>query len=163
MSFEEFHTGVTVPDEGTILTGIGDEVVAAGVGTLFITLATVVVLLKVRGNSAPPNVHPDQAESVENTRREMGVVDNRQEPADGNTTATDAGQQTNCPICLNELAHFVETNCGHVFCAHCILSYWQHDQWPRPARCAVCRRPVSCSVLICMYLARLCVVLHVRI
>ena len=37
----------------------------------------------------------------------------------------------------------IETNCGHVFCARCILQYWHADRWPNTCRCPVCRREVS--------------------
>ena len=49
----------------------------------------------------------------------------------------------NCPVCLGSIDCAVQTNCGHMFCAQCILEYWRHDQWPRPARCPVCRRQVT--------------------
>ena len=57
----------------------------------------------------------------------------------------DSAEPENCPICLSNPSFAVDTNCGHTFCAQCILSYWEHDQWPRPARCPVCRNQVHLS------------------
>ena len=87
-------------------------------------------------------MHPEQSATVQTVRRETGVVDR----------SSDHTEHENCAICLSTLAHAVGTNCGHTFCAVCLLSYWQHDQWPRPARCAVCRTPVSTlSTMICIH------------
>ena len=57
----------------------------------------------------------------------------------------DGAEPENCPICLSSLSFAVDTNCSHTFCARCILSYWEHDQWPRAARCPVCRNGVICA------------------
>ena len=79
------------------------------------------------------NIHPQQEVSVTATRREL---------LGQRGTVGDSAEPDNCCICLSRLAFPVDTNCGHTFCAECILSYWNHDQWPQPARCAVCRSQV---------------------
>lgn len=63
----------------------------------------------------------------------------------GRVVVGDGAEPENCPICLSSLSFAVDTNCGHTFCARCILSYWEHDQWPRAARCPVCRNGVICE------------------
>ena len=63
----------------------------------------------------------------------------------GRVGVGDGAEPENCPICLSSLSFAVDTNCGHTFCARCILSYWEHDQWPRAARCPVCRNGVICA------------------
>lgn len=129
----------TVPEKGSFIEGLGDEVVT----TLVLSFSTIISLyvlfrLLSRHLDYPEEgVHPDQADTVENTRRDLGVD---QEP--GAAYNEDPTVQ-NCPVCLAPLTYPVQTNCGHQFCANCLLSYWQHDQWPRPARCPVCRRQVS--------------------
>jgi hypothetical protein len=50
-----------------------------------------------------------------------------------------------CSICLEPPQRAVETNCGHMFCAQCILMHWNHDRYPQPCRCPICRRNVSCK------------------
>ena len=87
-------------------------------------------------------IHPAQSDPVESARREIG-----EGPREGRDEGRSA-ELEHCPICLGGVTYAVETNCGHVFCAECLLTYWQHDQWPRPARCAVCRRLVSPTVVV---------------
>jgi RING finger protein 170 len=54
------------------------------------------------------------------------------------------GMDNNCPVCLNEPRFPIETNCGHLFCAQCIIVYWRHGQWRGgPVKCPVCRQQVS--------------------
>ena len=49
-----------------------------------------------------------------------------------------------CPICLVSLQLPVETNCGHLFCGNCIITYWRQPQWEdNPIRCPVCRQMVT--------------------
>ena len=47
-----------------------------------------------------------------------------------------------CSICLDTVENAVETNCGHRFCAQCILMHWNRDRYPQPCRCPNCRRDV---------------------
>ena len=125
------------PERGTVVEGVGDEVLVVGGTSLALLLALAALFINGRRSAAANNIiHPQQVDPVENVRREMGIDGEIREGSEG----TDQGH---CPICLAELTHRVETNCGHVFCAECILTYWQHDQWPQAAKCAVCRRPVS--------------------
>ncbi|UXI17706.1 ankyrin repeat domain-containing protein 13C [Sarcoptes scabiei] len=50
----------------------------------------------------------------------------------------------NCPVCLNSFTYPIETNCGHMFCAECILRCWQQPQWRGgPIKCPVCRQQVN--------------------
>ncbi len=118
-----------IPGEGTLIIGLGDEVVIGGVMVL-VSLATLFILLRPRHSQ--PRLHPDQAHIVEDTRRDMGI----EQPA------IEVAPDERCPVCLAPLALPVQTNCGHTFCAQCILSYWRHDQWPSAARCPICRRQV---------------------
>ena len=94
------------------------------------------------------NVHPEQEDSVMAARRELvgerePDMGRRGEGIGRRGGVGESAEPENCPICLSPLVLPVDTNCGHTFCAHCVLSYWQHDQWPRAARCAICRSPVS--------------------
>ncbi|CAN7937702.1 unnamed protein product, partial [Ixodes hexagonus] len=53
------------------------------------------------------------------------------------------GADAQCPICLTEPRYPVETNCGHLFCANCLVLYWRHGNWRGAVRCPVCRQQVS--------------------
>ncbi len=124
--------------EETIVDGVGDEVLVVGGSLLALAMffLAMIVLARRERSRGGGAIHPDQADPVHSARREMGVAEER-----GRVGAS--AEVEACPICLSGLAYPVETNCAHTFCSECILTYWQHDQWPRAARCAVCRRPVS--------------------
>merc|ERR1711963_888286 len=48
-----------------------------------------------------------------------------------------------CPICQDDLKLAAETNCGHWFCAPCLISYWRRLADQRPVPCPCCRRAVT--------------------
>lgn len=134
-SDDVYSSGVT-PEQGTVVAGVGDEILTFGGCSLALLLALVALFAINNKKGRLRHIHPEQAGPVEGARREMGV---QREGGEGEQSA----EVEECPICQMGLTYAVETNCGHKFCAQCILTYWQFDQWPRAARCAVCRRPVS--------------------
>lgn len=133
---EGFNSTVA-PEQGTLVEGIGNEVLAL----LTIVIAAIGGCVLTCGVNASRSlrVHPDQEDVVANTRRDMGV----EEPMGDALPNVAGGGGPACPVCLAPITHAVQTNCGHQFCAQCVLAYWQHDQWPRAARCPMCRRQVS--------------------
>ncbi|XP_061834275.2 E3 ubiquitin-protein ligase RNF170 [Nerophis lumbriciformis] len=48
-----------------------------------------------------------------------------------------------CPVCLQTTCFPVQTNCGHLFCAPCLMAYWRHGTWLDPISCPLCRQKVS--------------------
>ncbi|KAF7203421.1 E3 ubiquitin-protein ligase RNF170 isoform X2 [Nothobranchius furzeri] len=48
-----------------------------------------------------------------------------------------------CPVCLQTATFPVQTNCGHLFCATCLLTYWKHGSWLDAISCPLCRQKVS--------------------
>ena len=137
MSSPDRADRTVLPEQGTMVEGVGDEVMLMGMASLLLlpVLLTLIVYSKWAGQNH--TIHPAQNGPVESARREIG-----EGVREGGGEGRSAEMEP-CPICLSGVAYAVETNCGHVFCAECLLTYWQHDQWPRPARCAVCRRLVS--------------------
>ncbi|XP_064928159.1 uncharacterized protein LOC102092395 isoform X3 [Columba livia] len=47
-----------------------------------------------------------------------------------------------CPICLQTATFPVETNCGHLFCGACLITYWKHSPWLAAITCPLCRQKV---------------------
>uniref|UniRef100_A0A3Q0REQ8 Si:dkey-183n20.15 n=1 Tax=Amphilophus citrinellus TaxID=61819 RepID=A0A3Q0REQ8_AMPCI len=48
-----------------------------------------------------------------------------------------------CPVCLQAARFPVQTNCGHLFCAPCLITYWRHGSWLDAISCPLCRQKVS--------------------
>ncbi|XP_054459194.1 RING-HC_RNF170 domain-containing protein [Anoplopoma fimbria] len=48
-----------------------------------------------------------------------------------------------CPVCLQTSSFPVQTNCGHLFCAPCLIAYWRHGSWLDAISCPLCRQKVS--------------------
>lgn len=48
-----------------------------------------------------------------------------------------------CPVCLQMPSFPVQTNCGHLFCARCLITYWRHGSWLDAVSCPLCRQKVS--------------------
>ncbi len=122
------------PEVGTVVTGVGNEVIVFLVTTVVVVVSSYLAVKALFEDGSQQNLHPEMLPAVQTTRQDMGVSS----AASGRPDVLE-----NCPVCLGRVEHCVETNCGHKFCAECVLEYWRHDQWPRPARCPVCRRMVS--------------------
>nr|XP_046246537.1 RING-HC_RNF170 domain-containing protein isoform X2 [Scatophagus argus] len=48
-----------------------------------------------------------------------------------------------CPVCLQTASFPVQTNCGHLFCAPCLIAYWRHGPWLDAISCPLCREKVT--------------------
>ncbi|KAK0152872.1 E3 ubiquitin-protein ligase RNF170 [Merluccius polli] len=48
-----------------------------------------------------------------------------------------------CPVCLQTANFPVTTNCGHLFCATCLIAYWRYGSWLSAISCPVCRQEVN--------------------
>lgn len=65
------------------------------------------------------------------------------EPLITRTTREQPSAEDNCSICQEAFTHPCQANCGHWFCARCILAVWNHaNTVTRPCRCPMCRRDV---------------------
>ncbi|XP_043214862.1 E3 ubiquitin-protein ligase RNF170-like [Amphibalanus amphitrite] len=53
------------------------------------------------------------------------------------------GSDPLCPICLEGRHHAVETSCGHLFCAKCLLVHREQSEPLRPMLCPLCRQQVT--------------------
>nr|GEX11176.1 E3 ubiquitin-protein ligase RNF170-like isoform X1 [Tanacetum cinerariifolium] len=48
-----------------------------------------------------------------------------------------------CPICFDNFTIACKTNCGHWFCANCILRFWTYRTVLQKCNCPICARPIS--------------------
>ncbi|PWA59273.1 Zinc finger, RING/FYVE/PHD-type [Artemisia annua] len=48
-----------------------------------------------------------------------------------------------CPICFDTFTIPCKTNCGHWFCANCILRFWTYRTALQKCNCPICTRPIS--------------------
>lgn len=104
--------------KGSIVEGIGDEVLLGLVSSLvLIAIVSVIYRNHVRAR----NIHPLQQEQVELARERLGV--GREEPTNENSESEHVSQpprpfsaERHCPVCLTDARYITMTNCGHEFC-----------------------------------------------
>ncbi|XP_029842835.2 E3 ubiquitin-protein ligase RNF170 [Ixodes scapularis] len=129
---------------GEIIEGIGNEVLFA----VPAILAAIVGLLGFVGWQQLRQLSSARAAEHLWTRRPDPTTDRLDNGTaghpDGNRMQSPRyGADAQCPICLTEPRYPVETNCGHLFCANCLVLYWRHGNWRGAVRCPVCRQQVS--------------------
>ena len=87
------------------ISGIGDEVLFG----LCLALALVYIVYNLMVQYLPNLYQPHANQNNEDMTSSGRVRSNAQD----------------CSICLGEATYAIETNCGHVYCAMCILSYYE--------------------------------------
>ncbi|XP_033636486.1 E3 ubiquitin-protein ligase RNF170-like [Asterias rubens] len=164
----ESFTGVDSPRSGTIIEGVGDEIVHSVFGVFIVIAIPLTIAFLNRNQTGSRVIHPDNVQRVFEARQRLGVdsetVSDRQQEQqqqqqqqgqhqhdeqlqNGNAQTPPIRRRYNldptCPVCLAELAYATETNCGHVFCGNCLITYWRHGNWLGSIRCPVCRQQVT--------------------
>lgn len=128
--------------ESNIVEGIGDELLYAIIILLGFLVPLVMYLYRLSEQQTRQTIHPDSAASIAATREVIG-----QDNPEQQSRTTNDGSVT-CPICLTNAEYAIETNCGHTFCGHCIVTYWQHgSRWLGAIACPVCRQQVTLLLL----------------
>lgn len=110
--------------------GVGEEVILSAVA--FVLALLVFGYYMMRNERREQTVHPEERENMNLLRESMRVEPRRR-----------YGSQNQCPVCLNDIAYEVETNCGHIFCCKCWLAYRAHGSFLGAVRCPVCRQQVT--------------------
>lgn len=138
---------------GTYIEGFGDEVIETFVG-LGVILSTFLAMYRCFFSRASPIIHPESQKHVSETRSRLGLTpsgspshSDHEMEAEATMRGEAGGPCYNtdnkCPICLQDARYAVETNCGHLFCGQCIVTYWLFGNWLGAVQCPVCRQTVS--------------------
>ncbi|XP_032230065.1 E3 ubiquitin-protein ligase RNF170 [Nematostella vectensis] len=132
---------------GSIIEGIGDEVLLALVTTLILIA---IVSLIYNSHFRMLNIHPLQAEQVRLARDWLGIGTGGTEQDNNERDEIQAPEpprafsnDRQCPVCITDARFLTMTNCGHEFCAPCIITYWRHGRWLGAVQCPVCRQQVN--------------------
>lgn len=126
-----------------LISGIGNEVLWTFLCILVFVVGLICILR--RWQYSPLSIHIGSQDVVATARRHLEHFSNRL-VNDVNGTMTNSrhfGADNQCPICLQEPRYPIETNCGHLFCALCVILYWRHGNWRGAVRCPVCRQTVT--------------------
>jgi len=137
--------------EPQILEGVGNEVLVGLSAIVAVCVPVTLFLWWFWRERRLVAIHPESQRQVENTRQRL--------PEERRGSAATLGHDTlhngnmlhfqrntgdnQCPICLIEARFACETNCGHLFCGQCIVTYWHHGNWLGPVNCPVCRQLVT--------------------
>ncbi|KXJ21914.1 E3 ubiquitin-protein ligase RNF170 [Exaiptasia diaphana] len=134
----------TLHSKGSMIEGIGDEVLLGLVSTL-VLIAIVSIIF--RNHVGIRNIHPLQEEQVRLARDRLGVgrEDDSEEHQSEHISEPPRpfSVERHCPVCLTDARYLTMTNCGHEFCAPCIISYWRYGRWLGAVQCPVCRQKVT--------------------
>ncbi|XP_043530199.1 E3 ubiquitin-protein ligase RNF170-like isoform X2 [Chiloscyllium punctatum] len=125
-------------DESSLIEGVSNQVLL----TLAVTITMLGGLATFLYRTEHQNIHPENQERVRELRQHLqaealsyqdGFERDRQQ------FYTDMS----CPVCLQQAAFPVETNCGHLFCGSCIVAYWTYGTWLGAVNCPICRQMVT--------------------
>ncbi|XP_055334355.1 E3 ubiquitin-protein ligase RNF170-like [Paramacrobiotus metropolitanus] len=118
----------------------------------FITIAVLIAVLVIAWQiikyfffrQVPNVVRPEYTDLVDRIRQWFNIQHIRDVPA-ANQQRPRHDADSNCPICLLDPAEMpIQTNCGHVFCGNCIVTYWRQGTWGNDGvKCPVCRQKVT--------------------
>ncbi|XP_038648531.1 E3 ubiquitin-protein ligase RNF170 isoform X3 [Scyliorhinus canicula] len=122
-------------DESSLIEGVSNQVLL----TLAITIAMLGGLATFLYRTEHQNIHPENRERVRELRQHLQTEAlnyqdglERERPQFYNDMS--------CPVCLQQAAFPVETNCGHLFCGSCIVAYWTYGTWLGAVNCPICRQ-----------------------
>ncbi|NXF39612.1 RN170 ligase, partial [Nyctibius bracteatus] len=121
-------------DNDSVIEGISDQVLVAVVLSFTFIAALLYTLLR----NEHQNIHPENQELVRALRQQLQTEQQDASAGDRHRFYTDMS----CPVCLQQATFPIETNCGHLFCASCIVAYWRYGSWLGAIRCPICRQTV---------------------
>lgn len=138
-----------------LVEGVGSEVVYV-LGTILFVIVPLIITSLQRQNYEQV-IHPESEENVQNVREEIQHQRETVPPTSANGVGPDRESQAGptqrpiranhgdlqCPVCLADAQFAVQTNCSHIFCGNCIITYWRHGRWLGAVKCPVCRQTVT--------------------
>jgi RING finger protein 170 len=136
MSYSDFVSG-------SFIEGFGDDLVQAASLAIF----TIIVILGYFyfWKTDTTTIHAESESLVGDVRQQLRAEDS-------NLLRTMSRGQIRhditCPVCLSEVQYPIETNCGHIYCANCMITYWNTGRWNGAVRCPSCRQTVT-ILLVC--------------
>ncbi|KAF7138857.1 hypothetical protein RHSIM_Rhsim07G0166200 [Rhododendron simsii] len=89
----------------------------------------------VAAKETPPDVERDKEIDSNEREKEISPNDKR-----GKDTPPD---DDICPICFDDFKIPCQTNCGHWFCANCIIMFWSHGSKFLRCKCPICSQSIS--------------------
>uniref|UniRef100_T1JMW2 E3 ubiquitin-protein ligase RNF170 n=1 Tax=Strigamia maritima TaxID=126957 RepID=T1JMW2_STRMM len=133
-------------NEDTMIEGIGNEVVWGLTLTFAVLVPLLYFIFKRWRCRQAQTIHPESEQVVADTREQIfrrRTVENLANEASGAMRVRSNDSEIQCPVCLGDASYAIETNCGHVFCGQCMITYWRHGTWLGAVRCPVCRQQVT--------------------
>jgi hypothetical protein len=109
--------------KGSIVEGVGDEVLIGLVSSL---LLIAVVSIIYKNHARARNIHPLQEEQVQITRDQLGLGRDDQEETQSENVSHPPrpfSTERHCPVCLTDARYLTMTNCGHEFCGKTSKSF----------------------------------------
>lgn len=130
--------------ENQIIFGIGNEVFWAITSITVLSGFLALVIYHVsRSWTRHRGLHALSQDAVNSVRSYLRYSSRLDPHGTGAGEMEHFGPDNQCPICLIEPHFPIETNCGHLFCANCIVVYWRQGSWTGAVRCPVCRQQVT--------------------
>ncbi|CAF2355678.1 unnamed protein product [Rotaria sp. Silwood2] len=124
----------------TLIEGISDDTILLFVFTVSLIGLWIYYSRRERNTS----IHPDNRQDVE-LLRERAQQNSQTDTTNEIPARIGRPRHDTCPICLTDSSVLsVETNCGHLFCGQCIITFWRFQgNWMTGMNCPVCRQRVT--------------------
>ncbi|CAM2710253.1 unnamed protein product [Rotaria socialis] len=105
---------------------------------VLLTISLIGVSIYYSRRQRNTTIHADNRQNVE-AFRERTQQNSRADVTDETSSYIRRPRHDTCPICLTDSSVLsVETNCGHLFCGQCIITYWKYQMnWMSGMHCPI--------------------------
>ncbi|CAM4816918.1 unnamed protein product [Rotaria magnacalcarata] len=124
----------------SMIEGISDDTILL----VLLTISLIGLSIYYSRRQRNTTIHADNRQNIE-AFRERTQQNSRADVTDEPSSYIRRPRHDTCPICLIDSSVLsVETNCGHLFCGQCIITYWKYQMnWMSGMHCPVCRQPIT--------------------